>query len=377
MVGGGLLCGLLGLSLIALPLLDPTSRSKLWVVLPLGAAFLAAGAATVWHLRRYKLTMYPDRLEYDSGFGRFVLARAEIGGLRLGGMSGMRLYRAEDLKLVQSIGLGFAPDEEFCAWFDGIKDLDTVAAEAEVDAVAEDPTFGSTPEDRLAFARRQSERLLWFIRLSLAVTAWGFFYPYPYPVAIAANALVPVLAFLWLFKLPKLVGFETRARSPKQGMAVPITLCSLALGIRAVMDTRPVEPLSLVLPAGLCTIGTGFVLYKSRAEPKWQSLLGSTLVLASYPAGLIALTNEFLDRHPPTPVQVTVLSKDVSGGKVRTWNLELSPGGPWQQPHAERVSRDLYEHTSVGDTRCLLLRPGALGIRWWEIRKTCEHQMCD
>ena len=90
------------------------------------------------------------------------------------------------------------------------------------------------------------------------------------------------------------------------------------------------------------------------------------LVLA-YGYGVVALGNAVLDRSIGTPYATTVYGKHVTSGRNRTPKLRLAPWGPRTTEDDVTVPWDLYRSASVGQTVCVLLRPGAFGIRWYRL----------
>ena len=73
-----------------------------------------------------------------------------------------------------------------------------------------------------------------------------------------------------------------------------------------------------------------------------------------------------LDHSRPTVFPVKVLAKSVSSGRNTTYDLNLPPWGPIEAGDAS-VPRAFYDKVAVGETVCVDLYRGALGMRWYEI----------
>ena len=78
--------------------------------------------------------------------------------------------------------------------------------------------------------------------------------------------------------------------------------------------------------------------------------------------------NVALDRNPPELYRVEMKRKYTNRDELRSHNFQLGPWGPQTSGETATVSRSLYEATSEGDTVCVALRQGALGIAWYNVR---------
>lgn len=88
-----------------------------------------------------------------------------------------------------------------------------------------------------------------------------------------------------------------------------------------------------------------------------------------YPWGGLTLANALLDHGAPEVFRVAVRGKHVSEGKHTSWNLELDPWGPVTERKDVDVGPRLYGAVSMGDRVCVALHPGALGTRWYVVRR--------
>ena len=97
-------------------------------------------------------------------------------------------------------------------------------------------------------------------------------------------------------------------------------------------------------------------------------LVGTILVACAYAYGMTAETDKLLDRSPPRSFRATVLDKSSSGGvkSPRTWHFTVSAWGPRAEGDEITVSSDTFSSIRRGETVCIALGPGALGIPWYE-----------
>ena len=373
LVGGASLAGI-GFALFT----QEPQTSTFWALTIGCVGFLVLSVVGLRQMYRYRVSLFEDRLEYDSGFGFgvTVIRRDDIGGVRTHdhyGITTVRLFRKPDLKKLKTISTAFKADEAFFDWFEGLRDLDQEEAQKEMDEILGNAELGGDKEERLATAQKYSDAVDWFIRASCGVALWGMIFPRPYVVALLVNALIPAIAFLLLFKLPNIVQLETKqhSRETRLGLDMPILMPSAALGLRAVMDTRPIDWWDLTTPTVIGTLGICYLLYRAQAKTKWYTYALSAALLWPYPAGLVSLANQLLDSSTPERVSATVLEKEMTKDKTTFRYFRLTAGGPWPEEHRELVWRDIYESTEEGESVCLLVRKGTFNIPWWTIRKDC------
>ena len=82
---------------------------------------------------------------------------------------------------------------------------------------------------------------------------------------------------------------------------------------------------------------------------------------------LLIEVNALLDRSTPIDYPVAVISKHVSRGKSTNYHFGLAPWGPYHTSEDAMVPGWRYRQTQVGDTVCVVLRTGALGVAWYTV----------
>jgi len=92
------------------------------------------------------------------------------------------------------------------------------------------------------------------------------------------------------------------------------------------------------------------------------------LLASPYGYGAGMQLNSLADSLAPQRYPVTVVSKYIHrGSKSTSRHLVLEPWGPVTARSDITVPADMYSSTQPGDTVCVLLHPGALGVEWYEI----------
>jgi hypothetical protein len=142
----------------------------------------------------------------------------------------------------------------------------------------------------------------------------------------------------------------------------------MVLALRAMVDLHVLDVAPLL--AGAAIGGIAVTALVAVGEPKlrkiwWLALLAP--LLSFYPWGVLATANAVLDRAEPEVFRVAVRGKHVSSGKHTSYELRLEPWGPVTELGTVEVARAVYDATPVGGQVCAVLRPGALGARWFVV----------
>ena len=74
-----------------------------------------------------------------------------------------------------------------------------------------------------------------------------------------------------------------------------------------------------------------------------------------------------LDHSRGQMYRTQILGKHFTSGRNRSYNLQVEPWANAEGAQQLRVSRDLYVQVNVGDSVCIVLHPGALGVRWYHV----------
>jgi hypothetical protein len=145
------------------------------------------------------------------------------------------------------------------------------------------------------------------------------------------------------------------------------------LGLRAVIDVQLLERWQPLLPAAAIAFVMAMLIRLTREDrefPLWLYLLLFVPVMSFYSYGSVVLANKQLDRSSPKLYLTFVYDRSMHKvSRQMVWDLRLGPWGPRKEAESVSVPRGLYEATQIDDGVCVLLHPGAFGIRWFEVAK--------
>jgi hypothetical protein len=91
------------------------------------------------------------------------------------------------------------------------------------------------------------------------------------------------------------------------------------------------------------------------------------VMLCSYGYGAGMEINAGLDGAPTQRFPVKVLAKHISSGKGRARHVIIAAWGPKRGPDDVTVGGGFYRAVNVGDTLCVDLHSGALGVPWYRL----------
>lgn len=196
---------------------------------------------------------------------------------------------------------------------------------------------------------------------AVATAAWALYDPRPYWLVVGLLALLPWLALM------------ATARGRKPDLHVPLMLPGCVLGLRAVIDVQLLERWQPLLPAAAIAFVMAVLIRLTREDrefPLWLYLLLFVPVMSFYGYGSVVLANKLLDRSSPKLYLTFVYDRSMHKvSRQMVWDLRLGPWGPRKEAESVSVPRGLYEATQIDDGVCVLLHPGAFGIRWFEVAK--------
>ena len=173
-------------------------------------------------------------------------------------------------------------------------------------------------------------------------------------------------------------------------MIVPVILFFHAVLTCHMVDVRAMMAPAAGLWAGFCLLAFIAHLASHAARPsmpppppkrrsQWLAIpIGAGMLAWAMLVDVNAGAAELIDSLAPgrLPAEyhgVIVARKWVSSGRSHTHYVELADAPPIGIAHFE-VSRALYDSTREGDRLCLVIHPGALGWRWYDLAEgpTCN-----
>jgi hypothetical protein len=381
-VAGKWMVSILGAFLVALSLigaipfllaeLDRTSAGSgvlLALCVGLGLLGLYLLAAAFF----YRVILQADSIEVFEIYRRRRLARGEIEGrshfANALGPSGWVLVPKPGFGGKIKLSMYLKTDKNFLAWIRLLPDLDLAkkrAAEQEkTEAIAalKERGFSQLTIQRL---RRAASGLNWVV---YGLGLVSFFMRDPDHVLTWALVVLPWLGILLVAHFTPYYRFGGPRGSSQPDLSLVLILPGAFLMLHALRGVSPVgweKPLMLTVLGSVILVGVAFW-----CDPWLKKHLGiAALVLTlccgyGYGAGLEV--NALLDRSAPQTYSVIITGKHVSHGKSTSYHLQLAPWGPEASGQDLMVSYSQYVATKTGDTVCMLLRAGALGVAWSEL----------
>jgi hypothetical protein len=225
------------------------------------------------------------------------------------------------------------------------------------------------PPAKRASRRGAARRLS---RAAMAVTVgimlWSLFYPEPHAVVVGVLAALPCCALLVIARSHGF--FHADDKGIYGGIAALCAVPCLILLARAIVDVHLAEWWQALPLATLGAAAFAFVVARAdhRILQRRSGIAGMLVFAGAYAYGLVAEADELFDRSPPQSIRLIVLDKHISGG-MRSPVLRYFTVGPWgPRPEADdiTVSSATYQAIQRGQVVCLALRPGALGIPWYD-----------
>lgn len=335
-------------------------------------AFVVLGAAIIIYMLTTKVVLTADAIVSRDFLGVRKLRREDIAGRR-----SQRTRTNSTLVLVprrpgiKTLKLNelIQRDSLFNTWLDSLPDLDAQDLARSQSEIIANRELGRTPEERarrLAVARKLANGLT---GISVMVCVWGFVYPKPYEVVVISLAALPLVALALKAKagsLYQVVGWRNDARA---NLAITFIGPTLALLVRAFQDIRVLDWTTALMAAAALGVAITVVIAASEKKLRHRGaeLLAMLVLSGIYGYGVVAEGNMLLDESEPQIFEVTVLGKRVSKGKSTHYHLRLAPWGPRGEEDDITVSRTLYASAETGKPMCILLRAGALKIRWFAV----------
>jgi hypothetical protein len=348
------------------------------LVVAMSLLFGVLGAFLIAAIKAERVLLFEDGIEFvELGRGRRRLRTDEIAGrrtipLQYGMLQHVFEFRDRSRKPFK-ITLVCERDAALDAWFAGVPDLDEAErARAEAELLRSVELGADEPARRAALVR--ARRVSRVARgAAFAAAAWGFFHPRPYTIAVVTLAVLPLAAMALLVSGRGRYAVQELRGDARPSLDVVLVLPGMVLMVRALTDYDVVDLQPLLAWTALASILIAALLALSdpALRRRWFHPAVMLLLMAPYPAGALTAANALLDRAPAEVFRVAVVGKRITSGKRKSCELRLAAWGPREEEENVEVGRALYREVEVGDTVCVQLRPGALGVRWFQV-KSCE-----
>lgn len=322
-----------------------------------------------------RLTLERDAIEVRRPFVSRRLSRAQIRGRRFvqsRNTTSYKLIVPVSGRLLMIDTTCFGLDDRFYAWFNALPDLDQAAQDEALAEVKNDPSLGSSPQERLDKLKKAQQfgRVVAFAPIVLFM--WVLVMPRPYGLAVTCAALLPWLGMALVWFKPALFKIDGKQGDVRPNVAPLLMTPPLALALRALLDVTIVDLGPLFLWGFLASLPLMLaVVLAPRTETvqarRWLLPLVLLPFTMAYGVGVLALTDVNWDLVQPQVIQTTVTGKDVSRGKSTTYYVHLARWSATIDKDRIAVPRAYYEAVGRGDTVCVRLHPGKFGLRWVQL----------
>ncbi|MGE5321480.1 MAG: hypothetical protein ACM3SW_01365 [Actinomycetota bacterium] len=340
-----------------------------WVPVGIFTFITLFGLYLLWAVPKYRIVLYPDRIELREFLRPRILLRDEIQGRRTkdGSDSGGNIIlvpRGGGREF--TIEATFSVDAGFWQWIESLPDLDAIDLRDSREKILAAPEGTPAREERReAFGRARS-----FSRIAIGATVaaglWAWFFPQVYSLAVLA--CLPWLTVFILCRSKGLFRIFTGRNDAHPDMTFPfvvpgVVLMACCFGVH-MLDWEPL----LVFSAAL-----GLVLWSAAAVADSSLLKDRTnfilmlLFTALYGFGASREANALLDRSPGAIYRASVVGKHTQTGKSTSYYLELGSWGPDMRMGDESVPSTFYSSVNTGDKVCVVLRQGALRVPWYAV----------
>jgi hypothetical protein len=328
---------------------------------------------------RITLTADAIELQYQWLLPPIRLRRDEIAGRRSWRTRSREVFQLVPVRQDQrtlSINLSYDTDFVLDDWIAALPDLDKVEAQRAEEAVASNAALGPTRDVRLARLATARRIATWMNYAAFAVGTCWLLYSRPNMAMFAVLATLPWLAILLAWRsggLYSLAGIKNDARA---NLLLVWFFPGILLALSAVKYLYWLRWQNLIAPAALAA---GIVVAAAyRADPmilRDRTRRGFALVLAAgaYGFGAVGLANQLLDGSPRQVYRTGVEGTRISrGSKSASWYVDVGPWGPRSKPEEISVSRHIYDTVARGDTVCVIVGSGAIGVPWYRL-DLCER----
>jgi hypothetical protein len=145
----------------------------------------------------------------------------------------------------------------------------------------------------------------------------------------------------------------------------------MVLFIIGLLDFQPVNLTPFVVVPIVLGSAVAAMFFSAALAPARRKLdrtdvgLG-TIGFWAYTFGCMSILNGMLAQAPPAQFEGRIMSKHIEGGRSHARMFNLGPWGPFNGGEVQGTLT-MYDQLNAGDSVCMLLHSGGLGLPWWEI----------
>lgn len=324
-------------------------------------------AVSAW---KYRVVLEADRIRVFGALRDRELQRGNIAGRRRislnAGTGRWRLVPTPGSGSKLELSMFLETDKDFSAWVLSLPDLDLTKKIAE-EREASDAVNALKGRGYSVVGLRKVAT--WVNRSVYGLGLAMYLLPDPHNVLVWAAFAWPWLTVFLVAIFQPFYRFGGPRSNPLPDLSLSLFYPGLFLTLLALTSMSTVSwrgPLGLTVLGGVALGGVAVYVDPFLKRNRVTAVLLALLCCAyGYGAGLEA--NALLDHSPPSPYPAKVMSKRIGGGRSHSYDLSVSAWGPFRTEQEVMVPAWRYRNTQVGDTVCMLLRPGALGVGWYAL----------
>jgi hypothetical protein len=363
------LAGLLGFVMVQSAIRPDPAPPFVFVFLGAIAVGLLAAA---YHIAFAKVVLEADSIAGDGLFGHRQLQRGQIEGFRVTAQGRkVRIVPNDPTLKPITFSAELLKQEPLSHWMDTLVYLDARDSDAIAEALEQDARYGATVEERhAAFGRAiAAARVAGFV--AFITGAWLFLQRDPYWFVLAAGLALPPLAVaLNYWSGDFILLSQSRASDPRPSVQWALIIVSFALTVRAAIDLHMLDwPRALEWSLLALVVITPLLVWTVPSlRGRWTGIAGIAFVVPLYVYGALAFADVRLDTSKAQRFQSIVMNRDSRSTRYgMVYELDILPWGPAKSTSTVRVGEDFYHGIARGNVVCLYLRPGFLGLRWYDI----------
>lgn len=144
-------------------------------------------------------------------------------------------------------------------------------------------------------------------------------------------------------------------------------MCIIGLGDFEPVDLTPFVVVPIALGSVLAVLFFSAVAWPPpRRQRDWAEIGLGPIGFWGYVFGCMSMLNGMLAQGPPAQFEGRIMKTYIQGGRHQAHMFDLGPWGPFSSGEVE-ATLVMYDRLNTGDSVCMLLHPGGLGLPWWEI----------
>ncbi len=352
------------------PFLEKPSAPSHYFIFPaLALLFIALTAWAFIELYKERIIIGNDRIIQISAFKTKELPFNLVKGYTEDQQQYLRILPFQEgfpvIKISPYTGRLHELKEELAQRF---TDLDAETLLAEEQELLQNETLGNTEEER----RLQLEETRKTTRIvnttAWVLSLWLLFYPRPYQLLVYSIITLFAFVLLVLYRHQGLIRIDEKPRSAYPSLASALTLPSIVLMLRSLLDYDIFDYHRLWSWVGAGTVALFvFLIYTTKAYANKKQFIASLFFLifaAAFSFGTIVQVNCLQDTSLPRQFTAQVLEKRISKGKTTTYYLQLDAWGPQTQTGEISVPKSFYDRISINQKVQVHLKQGTLHIPW-------------